>query len=110
VKILFDINTPAPLARWLRGHEVKFGVDLGWKGLENGKLLDAAEESGFDLMITCDQNIPYQQNFTGRKIAVVVLSSNRWPLIRPAAARIATLVDFVQCGQVTRIQVQEQRN
>jgi len=105
VKILFDANTPAPLARFLRGHEVVRADELGWQGLENGALLDAAEQAGFDLLLTCDQNVRYQQNFTGRKLALVVLSSNHWPTLRPIAARIATAVDFVQTGQIVRVDV-----
>ena len=105
MKILFDANTPAPLARFLRGHEVVRADELGWQGLENGALLDAAEQAGFDLLLTCDQNVRYQQNFTGRKLALVVLSSNHWPTLRPVAARIATAVDFVQTGQIVRVDV-----
>jgi len=55
VKILFDANTPAPLARFLRGHEVVRTDELGWQGLENGALLDVAEQAGFDLLPTCDR-------------------------------------------------------
>jgi hypothetical protein len=67
VKILFDANTQAPLARFLRGHDVVRADEFGWQGLENGALLDAAEKAGFDLLLTCDQNVRYQQNSTGRK-------------------------------------------
>jgi len=52
LKILFDANTPAPLARFLRGHDVVRADELGWQGLENGALLDAAENAGFDLLLT----------------------------------------------------------
>ena len=79
--------------------------ELGWQGLENGALLDAAEQAGFDLLLTCDQNVRYQQNFTSRKLALVVLSSNHWPTLRGIAARIATAVDFVQTGQIVRVDV-----
>ena len=79
--------------------------ELGWQGLENGALLDAAEQAGFDLLLTCDQNVRYQQNFTNRKLALVVLSSNHWPTLRGIAARIATAVDFVQSGQIVRVDV-----
>jgi len=79
VKILFDANTPAPLARFLRGHEVVRADELGWQGLENGAMIDAAEQAGFDLLLTCDQNVRYQQNFASRKLALVILSSNHWP-------------------------------
>src|SRR6186997_3074248 len=78
LKILFDTNTPAPLAHALRPHKVTLSVDVGWDRLENGSLLSAAEAAGFDVLISCDQNIPYQQNFTDRKIAVIILSTNRW--------------------------------
>ena len=105
MKILFDANIPAPLARSLRGHQVVRADELGWQGLENGALLDAAEQEGFDLLLTCDQNVPYQQNFTNRKLAVVILSSNHWPTLRQIAAQIATAVDFVQTGQIVRIDV-----
>ena len=80
-------------------------VALGWQSLKNGALLNAAERDGFDLLVTCDQNIPYQQNFKDRKLSVVVLSTNKWPRLRPVAARIATVVDFMQLGQVSRIDI-----
>jgi hypothetical protein len=79
--------------------------ELGWQGLENGALLDAAEQAGSDLLLTCDQNVRYQQNFAGRKLALVILSSNHWPTLRRIAARIATAVDFVQTGQIVRVDV-----
>ena len=105
MKILFDASTPAPLAWFLRGHEVVRADELGWQGLGNGALLDAAEEAGFDLLLTCDQNVRYQQNFARRKLALVILSSNHWPTLRRIAARIATAVDFVQTGQIVRVDV-----
>ena len=105
MKILFDANTPAPLARFLPYHEVVRADELDWQGLDNGALLNAAEQAGFDLMITCDQNLPYQQNFTGRKLAIVVLLSNHWPTLRRVAPRISTAVDFVQPGQIVRLEV-----
>jgi hypothetical protein len=73
--------------------------------LENGALLDAAEKAGFDVLLTCDQNVPYQQNFTDRRLALIVLSTNHWPTLRPVAAGIGTLVDFVQAARVVRIDV-----
>ncbi len=105
MRILFDANTPAPLGRFLRGHEVTLADRLGWQGLANGMLLDAAEGAGFDLLLTCDQNLRYQQNFTGRKLAVVVLSSNHWPTLRRVAARIASTIDFAQRGQIIVVEV-----
>ena len=105
MRVLFDANTPAPLARSLRKHDVTRADELGWQGLENGALLDAAEEAGFDVLLTCDQNVRYQQNLADRRLAVVILSTNHWPTLRPVAARIATAVDFVQTGQIVRIDI-----
>jgi predicted nuclease of predicted toxin-antitoxin system len=85
VKILFDANTPAPLAQFLRGHEVVQAEDLGWHALENGKLLSAAEQARFEVLVTCDQNIRHQQNFTlqqlraKRAAAAVFLVFMLWP-------------------------------
>jgi hypothetical protein len=79
--------------------------ELGWQGLENGALLDAAEHEGFDVLVTCDQNIRYQQNFTNKRLAAVILSTNHWPSLRLVAARIATTINFVQTGQVLYIDI-----
>jgi hypothetical protein len=68
-------------------------------------LLNAAEQQGVDLLLTRDQNVRYQQNFTSRTVGLVVLSSNHWPALRQVAAKIATTVDVVQTGQIVRIDV-----
>ena len=85
MKILFDANTPAPLAQFFQRHQVVRADELKWEGLGNGTLLEAPEGSGFDLLVTCDQNVPYQQNLAGRK-------SNHWPTLRQVASRIATVI------------------
>ena len=102
MKIVFDTNTPAGLAHFLKGHTVSRAAPLGWGSLKNGILLEAAENAGFDVLLSCDQSIQYQQNFTRRKIAVVILSTNHWPSLRPVAVKIGTAVDFVQRGSVVR--------
>ena len=73
MKILFDQGTPVPLRRCLPAHSVTTAFEQGWCDLENGKLLDAAEQSGFELMLTTDSNLQYQQNLTERRIAIIVL-------------------------------------
>jgi hypothetical protein len=105
VKILFDTNTPAPLARYLRRHQVSRAGEMGWQNLENGALLNAAEQAGFDVLVTCDQSVRYQQNLVERKLAVVILSTNHWPSLRAVGARIATAVDFVQGGQIVSVDI-----
>ena len=77
MRILFDNNVPVGVRRFLIKHEVHTFVEMQWRPqLENGELLKAAEESAFDVMVTSDQNIRYQQNLTGPKLALVVLGSN----------------------------------
>ena len=105
MKILFDMNTPATLAQYLRGHEVTCADQLGWERLKNGALLNAAENAGFEVLVTCDQSIPYQQNFTDRKLALVILSTPQWPKLRPVAARVAIAIDFVQRGQIVNVDI-----
>jgi hypothetical protein len=69
-------------------------VEMGWPDqLENGKLLDIAEESSFDILVTSDQNMWCQQNLAGRKLALVVLGSNIWPVVRMHGAAITASVD-----------------
>lgn len=67
--ILFDQGTPVPLRPFLEGHVVKTAAQQGWSTLTNGRLLDAAEAAGFDLLLTTDKNLFYQQNLQNRKIA-----------------------------------------
>lgn len=98
MRILFDHGVPRGLARALEGHSVEEASRLGWDTLNNGELLSAAENAGFQALITTDQNLPYQQNLTGRKVGVVVLSSARWRLIERAAAQIAAAVSKVKPG------------
>ena len=81
MKVLFDQGTPLPLRTHL-SHSNDTIAELGWSALENGELLDRAESRGFDVMVTTDQNLKYQQNLTERKIRVVVLMSTSWPRIQ----------------------------
>ena len=75
--ILFDHGTPAPLLSFLKDHSVKKTKDLGWDTLSNGELLSVAEEARFEIFLTTDKNIRYQQNLAERKIAIVVLGNGR---------------------------------
>lgn len=78
---------------------MKTFVQTGWPvQLENGELLKAAENANFDVLVTSDQNIRYQQNLMGRKLALVVLGSNIWPIVISHAAEIASKVDSATQG------------
>jgi len=84
VRILFDQGTPVPLRQSLTRHEVTTVYECGWSRLKNGELLETAEKRGFDVLVTTDSNLKYQQNLTSRRIAIVVLSTPSWPRIQRA--------------------------
>ena len=83
---LLDENLPRGLRRLLAPRNVTTAQQAGYAGLENGQLL-AAIEGVFDVLITADKNLRYQQNLTGRQLAIVELPTNRWPLLRTLEAR-----------------------
>ena len=94
------------MRRFLPKHEVHTVVDLRWNPqLENGELLDAAEAAHFDVLITADQNIRYQQNLTGRKLSLVVLGSNIWPIVRDHGRTISGAVDAATIGSYTFVEM-----
>ncbi len=93
MRILFDQGTPVPLRKHLATHQVATAFELGWNNLKNGELLQMAEENGFSVLVTTDQNLRYQQNTMGRKIAIVVLTTTSWPRIERAVASVAKAVD-----------------
>lgn len=82
MKILFDQGTPAPLRRSLPNHEIITAFERGWQALQNGDLLNVAEAEGFAVIVTTDKNLRYQQNFVARRLAIVVLMTTDWRLIR----------------------------
>ncbi|TLD70179.1 hypothetical protein FEM03_13380 [Phragmitibacter flavus] len=98
MRIILDNCTPAPLRRHLVGHEVTLAAQRGWAALSNGDLIKVAE-SEFDLLITCDRNLRYQQNLTGRTIAILELGVQQWPDLKPLAPMVAQAVDTISPGQ-----------
>jgi hypothetical protein len=106
LRILFDKNVPVGVRRFLLSHDVCTFVQMGWHPqLENGELLKMAEQVGFDVMVTSDQNIRYQQNLTGRKLSLVVLGSNIWPVVRNHAQTISAEVDAATPGSYAFIEM-----
>jgi predicted nuclease of predicted toxin-antitoxin system len=93
MKILFDQGVPAPLRRHLAGHSVHTAYEQNWSDLENGKLLNAAEAAGYEVLVTTDRNLKYQQNLSGRRIAILVLLSTAWPRIQARTDAIQAAVD-----------------
>jgi hypothetical protein len=105
MRILFDNGTPRGLARYLLNHTVDEARLHGWEELENGSLIAAVEKAGFDLMLTTDKNIRYQQNLQGRTIALIVLENSQWPMVKLVAEQIVLAVDDAQSGSYKEVKV-----
>jgi hypothetical protein len=107
MRIILDESVPQKLRLLIEGHAVVTAWYQGWSGLQNGALLDAAEQAGFELFITADQELSYQQNLTGRKMALMVLSTNNWDFIKAAIARITAAVNAVTPGSFAEVEIPE---
>jgi hypothetical protein len=105
MRVLFDQATPVPIRPHLEGHAVRTAAQQGWDTLKNGDLLAAAEAAGFDLVLTTDKNMRYQQNLAGRKIAVAVLSLQQWPQLRLHVQRIVEAVNAATPGSYIEIDI-----
>ena len=104
--ILFDHGAPWGLARALSGHTVVAAQTRGWDRLANGALLNAAEAAGFDLLLTTDKGIRYQQNLAGRKIALVVLTgTTKWSHVRLHLDRISAAVSAAEPGSYAEVDI-----
>lgn len=94
-RVLFDQGVPLPLRQFLSEHEVQTCYSLGWSSLSNGELINQAEQS-FDVFVTTDKNLRYQQNLTRRKIAILVLPTTRWPVLKPHGPGIAEAIERLE--------------
>lgn len=103
--ILFDHSTPRALRRYVSGHTVRVAEQLGWHRLSDGLLIAQAEEAGYELLISADQTIQYQQNLAVRKIAILVLMKNDWSLIRLHVNDINAAIDEIQPGDYVEIEI-----
>ena len=110
MKVLLDENLPHALRAGLRGHDVSTAAYLGWAGVKNGDLLLMAEKAGFDVLVTGDRNLAYQQNLKDRHIAIVELTAQHWLILREYISVIGAAVDLakpgsfqvVECGEFRR--------
>jgi len=103
--VLFDKGAPYGLAPYLEGHAVSMAEDCGWARLENGELLNAAEQSAYDVLLTADKNLRYQQNLTKRKISIVVLGNSPWPLVSQHIPAIVAAVNAATPGSYTEVEI-----
>jgi predicted nuclease of predicted toxin-antitoxin system len=110
VRVLLDECLPQKLRHHLQNHDVATVGYMGWSGITNGKLLAAAEAAGFDVLLTGDKGLGYQNNLAGRPIGVVALSAISWNIIKhhlPAMQKAVDearpgIVKAVECGVFSR--------
>ena len=102
LRVLFDQGTPVPLRKALTAHTISTAFEMGWAELDNGDLLDAAE-AAFDALITTDQNLRYQQDLSGRRLAILVLPTTSWPIIQTHVAEVVAAVDGLRAGECRKL-------
>jgi hypothetical protein len=105
--IIFDKNVPWPLSRHLGAHFVTTVQKEGWGGIQNGALISKID-GRFDVLLLADKNLRYQQNLSSRKIAIVEIPTNRWPLLEPLIPNILSAIEGVQSGSYRIIDSDEQ--
>ena len=97
-----DACVPAPLRRLLSGHEVKTAQDMGWSALANGELLRAVEAE-FEVFITADKNVRYQQNLADRTLAIIVLPTNDWSVLKRMAGEVSSALSLIRAGELIEL-------
>jgi hypothetical protein len=113
VRVLFDHNLPHKLRTGLAAlgsHQIVTTSFLGWSHLKNSELLRAAEDIGIDVFVTGDRTLVQEQNLSGRRLAIIALSANNWPIIREYMPRILAAIDealpgsfqAIDCGTFSR--------
>jgi hypothetical protein len=105
VRVLFDQGTPAPLRKHLSTHQVSTAFELNWSALQNGELIAQMERSGFEVLVTTDQNLKYQQNLTGRRVAIVALSTTSWLRIEKHVTAVQEALETATAGAYLEVQI-----
>jgi hypothetical protein len=103
--ILFDQGTPVPIRPFLKQHKVETAWQRGWDKLKNGDLLKAAEEAGFEVLVTPDKSIQHQQNLNKYTIAIVVLGNPQWPVLRHHVDRVVAAVNAAKPGTYCEVEI-----
>jgi predicted nuclease of predicted toxin-antitoxin system len=106
VRVLLDNNVNHRFTRLITGHDVIHVQDIGWEDLQNGELIATAESAGYDVMITADKRMQYQQSLKGRKISIIVLNSRRiiFEDIAPLAPQVLATLEHLPQGSFVTIQ------
>ena len=110
MKVLFDHNVPFGLRKALTEHTVFLADEMGWAKVGNGELLKCAEDASFELMLTCDQNLIYQQNMAKRQISLVILNTNNWKVLLRNLRVIVEAVDLAERGSFRFLEIRRRNS
>jgi predicted nuclease of predicted toxin-antitoxin system len=105
MRVLLDQNLPRALRTLLPGHDVRTAAEMGWSTLANGVLVDAAERGGIEAIITADKNFRFQVNISSRNLAVIILSTNHWPILQRGAPAILQALQGARPGSYHQVAV-----
>ena len=105
MRILFDQGTPVPLRKYLTEHSVTIAYEEGWSNLSNGDLLKSAEGKGYQIFVTTDRNLRYQQNLSDRQMAIVILLSTSWLKIRTQTDKVCDVINEIKLGDYVEISI-----
>jgi len=103
MKILFDQGTPAPLRRFLTNHEIDTVFEKGWGHLTNGDVLAVAVRNGYEVLISTDQNLRYQQDLRRIRLGIVVLMTTSWPRISRNTSAVAKAINEVRASEIVEV-------
>ena len=103
MRVLFDQSTPVPLRRYLSHHSVATVFEKGWSTLQNGDLLRLADQEAFEILVTTDQNLKYQQNLTNHRLAVVILTTTSWLIIEKQVSKVITAIDIAKPSSLVEV-------
>jgi hypothetical protein len=107
MRVLLDEQLPRHLAREIGGHDVSTVQQCGWAGLQNGELLRVAADAGFDVLVTADRNLQFQQNLSRSRIGIILLiaPSNALEDLIPLVPSLLTAIPKSRSGELLRVEV-----
>ena len=105
MRILLDHSVPRPLKNNFPGHDTDTAAERGWHELHNGELLDMAETDGYELLITADRQMPFQQNFARRSMSILILTTNSWPVLRQRLDDVNRAVNAIGYNQISELDI-----
>jgi hypothetical protein len=108
MRVLFDQATPVPIRPFLAGHTVSTAAREGWDRLKTVRCSTLPKPQGFEVLVTTDKNMRYQQNLAGRQIAIIVLGKQQWPELRSHVQLVVAAVNAATPGAYVEVEIPEE--